>query len=314
MTFNFNKTLETKRNFATNNSKKRSLLLSFFLPLYPLKVFTNVTAMATLSFLIALRVVLQFASIYIPTINMSISVAWTPVMIIGWIYGPIFGFISGAITDTIGFLIKPTTWFWLYAIQEPMVGTIAAVFGFLCRLRMSAAKTSKSWRWDFLIFQVISVGFVSACIAALIFLAKGYSFEGKLSNLELFFIQNSKWIVIGSVLFFFVCVQTISIVFLKKFSKNLIMVNWIITLVCFMSILMSFILGPISANEFYKYLYNKDSPSFVKYGAMFYLIPRAIKESFKAPVQILLLLLTIPIATKTVENIKILSICKWNYK
>lgn len=296
------------------NVKKRNLVISFFLPLYPLKVFRNISAMASLSLLIALRIVLQYASIYLPGINMSISVAWTPIMIIGWIYGPLFGFMCGAITDTLGFLIKPTVWFWLYAIQEPMVGVISGIFGFFCRWRIHKNFiNSKSWRWDFLIFELFSIIFSVTCFISLYFMAQGMTFEGKLSKLESFFMINSKWVILFSIIFFFVCIQTTAIVFLKKHNKNIVMVNWVITMVCFMSILMSFILGPISANEYYRYLYGTDSPSWLKYGTIFYLIPRAIKESFKAPIQILLLLLVIPITTHTIQNIKNIASCKWGY-
>lgn len=309
--------IQTFNNKKIENSylNKKNLVISFFLPLWPLKVFSNISAMATLSLLIALRVVLQYASIHIPTINLTISISWTPLMIIGWIYGPLFGLVTGAITDSICFLIKPTTWFWLYAIQEPMVGFICGTFGYLCTLRLnSVSKKPKSKKWDFIMLQIFLITFVSIGFMGLYMIINDFSYEGKKSELDSFFWLNSKWLILGSILFFFISMEISSIILLKKFNNQFVLVCWIVCMVCFMSILMSFILGPISSNEYYKFLYGKDSPSFVKYGITFYLVPRAIKESFKAPIQIILLVLTIPIAVKTISEIKHSIRTKWNKK
>lgn len=308
----FNKNLHEK----FNERKKRNLVISFFLPLWPLKVFSSVSAMMTLSLLIALRIVLQYASIHIPTVNMSISISWTPLMIIGWIYGPLIGFFTGMITDTITFLLRPSVWFWLYAIQEPLVGFISGVFGFICALRIESINKKKTnKKWDFITLQFFLITFVSIGFLCLYMIVNNFSYEGKISNIDSFFWLNSKWIILGSILLFFISIQICSIFFLIKHSKNFIMICWVVCMVCFISILMSFLLGPISANEYYKFLHNgKDSPSFVKYGIIFYLIPRAIKESFKAPIQIILLISTIPIALNAISEIKLNMKTKWNKK
>lgn len=302
------------KHFELTNyfNKKRNLLLSFFFPLWPIKLFSNIKSMMTLCLLISLRFVMQFASIYIPSINMSISLAWTPIIVASWIFGPIVGFFTGAITDTIGFFIKPSVWFWLYAIQEPLVCFLSGIFGSLFQI---FSKKPSNIKKSFLFFQSIVIVFTTTCIVSLIFMINGYSYEGKKSNIESFFIENSKWIILGSILFFFLVIEIMSFFILRKKRKDKIAFFYVASLSCLISLIFSFLLGPISANEYYKYLHNGlSSPNFIKYGTIFYLIPRAMKESIKTPIQIMLLISIIPICNKTINEIKINIRTKWNYK
>ncbi len=292
-------------------AKKRNLFISFFFPLYPIKVFQNTASILILSILISLRIILQFFTIHIPILSFSISISWTPLMIIGWIYGPVFGIISGIITDTISFLIKPAVWFWMFAIQEPLVGFFAGVFGFIYRERKERNTNSKIDFW--LLQAFLLVFFVITCIG-LIYFNENFSYEGKLSNLEYFIVNNMKWIVIVSFSFFLIATELTIWIIMKKQKEKGRIVYWIICMTCFMSIFFSFFMGTISANEYYKYLHGRDSPNFVKYGIMFYLIPRTIKESFKAPVQMIFLLLIIPIANEATRQILKNTQLQWKNK
>jgi len=64
-----------------------------------------------------------------------------------------------------------------------------------------------------------------------------------------------------------------------------------ITIVALTStVIFSFLLGPISAIEYYKFLNNTSYvPNLVNYGVMYYLLPRVIKECFKTPIYIIVL-------------------------
>ena len=64
-----------------------------------------------------------------------------------------------------------------------------------------------------------------------------------------------------------------------------------ITIVALAStVIFSFLLGPISAIEYYKFLNNTSYvPNLVNYGVMYYLLPRVIKECFKTPIYIIVL-------------------------
>lgn len=300
-----------KKLLVKKTSKQK--IIEFFFPLYPLKVFSSISSITVLSVLIALRMVLQLTSFYIPIFSFSISVSWTPLIIIGWLYGPIYGFVAGFITDSLGILMSGSVWFWLYAIQEPMVGFIAGLFGYFCRVRLlKNASDKKTKIKDFVIFDFFLIFFSGISIYFLIeFTNSSVSFEGK-SKLEEIFFVYSKWVILGVMSFFLIFSNILEIIFYKKFFKNFIFCSWLISLVCILSILMSFLLGPISANEFYKYMYGNDSPYFVKYGTIFYLIPRVFKESIKAPIQVLILIIVIPIASNYVEKMKMAKFLKWN--
>lgn len=56
-------------------------------------------------------------------------------MVIGWYFGPVTGFFAGAFTDTIGWILRPSTWFWMYAIQEPSSWCDVGVLGSIATLR-----------------------------------------------------------------------------------------------------------------------------------------------------------------------------------
>lgn len=286
--------------------KRKSKLINFLFPLWPIKVFNSIHSIAILSILIGIRIVLQYTSFVIPSINMSISIAWTPIIIVGWTYGPIFGFVLGAITDTISFLISPSVWFWMYAIQEPLVGFLSGVFAYVCLSRKKSYKknSNKSLKIDLLVTELLILIFFAICFLGLYSLHVGVKFQGQSSNIESFFIMNSKWVILGSMLFFFVVIQITIFIFLKRTTYFRINLFWIIINITFFSLLFSFLLGPITANEYYKYLYGSDSPNFVKYGLIFYLIPRTLKESFKAPIQILILCATIPLALNSIQEMK----------
>lgn len=299
----------------------------FFFPFYPIRVFKSTRLLSALAVLIALRLVLQYAVIHIPIVSTSFSLSWTPLMIIGWVYGPVIGFFSGIVTDTLSYLIKPTSlWFWMYAMQEPFVGLISGLIGSLYTLRILNLKTNFSFKltnqkingenkkvfiksnnkfmFDLIINQIIVFVFMLiSTLVVLIWASDNMSFEGK-SKLDQIFFEYSKYIIIIVNIVFFIVVETITIVFYKKNKKNFLLFIWIVNLTIIITSIFSFLLGPISASEYYKYAYGKESPYLIKYGLIFYLIPRVIKESVKLPLQDLSLLLLIPITQYNVNKIK----------
>ncbi|WP_412032220.1 ECF transporter S component [Malacoplasma muris] len=285
----------------------------FFFPFYPHSIFKHTKLIVILSILLALRFALQYAVIHIPIVSVSFSLAWTPLMIIGWIFGPMIGFFSGVITDTVSYLIKPTSlWFWMYAIQEPLVGFISGIIGSLYVLRTKTLiddfvenkNNNKNVKWDFVINQIIIIGFTFVTTLIVLVWADGIqSFEGK-SKFDDIFFKYSRYIIIVVNIIFFVVVETITLVFYKRKKKNFLLFIWIVNLTMITTTVFSFLLGPISAAEYFKYANGRESPNVVKYGLIFYLIPRVIKESVKLPLQDFALLLLIPITTLYTNNVK----------
>lgn len=304
-------------NCIKNFNGKKSIIYSiklFFFPFYPYSVFKQTRFLVILSVLFSLRFALQYAVIHIPVVSVSFSLAWTPLMIIGWVFGPVIGFFSGIITDTVSYLIKPTSlWFWMYALQEPMVGFISGVIGSLYIFRAKSiinnfAKNKKnetSIKWDLVINQIIVIGFTIVSTLIVLLWADGVqSFEGK-SKFDDIFFKYSRFIIIFINIIFFTVVESITLIFFKNQKKNFLLFIWIVNLTMIVTTIFSFLLGPISAAEYYKYVNNgRESPNVVKYGLIFYLIPRVIKESVKLPLQDIALLLLIPITTMYTNNVK----------
>lgn len=334
----------------TNKSLKRKQILPkgiicFLFPLYPIRVFKHANLIVILSVLIGLRLALGFVSIYMPVVGINISISWIPVIVIGWIYGPVFGFICGILTDTISYLIRPTfLWFWMYAIQEPMVGFISGIFSSICTIRIGknifsdiknigfknqiyineankkfedSLKQTKKLNIKFIIEvviqQLILITFTVIGIVTLLFWLDGSSFESKSQFDEVFFTYG-KYIVLGAILAFFIIMEIIIFFILKKCdTAKIILCFWIISLVFVISIVFSFILGTITAPLYYQYSHNGiQSPSFIKYGFSFYLIPRVVKESVKAPFEMIILLGLIPLAKMYLDNAKKKAFLKWD--
>lgn len=82
----------------------------------------------------AVRLLLQFFSIPLgPALRVSLT--WAPTMVIGWIFGPVMGVFVGVVNDSLALAISGGVWFWLYAIQEPLLTMLAGVVGGVYRLR-----------------------------------------------------------------------------------------------------------------------------------------------------------------------------------
>lgn len=76
-------------------------------------------------------------------------------MIMGWFYGPIVGIFLGAVSDTLCYFIASGgIWFWMYAIQEPIVCFLSGIFAGIYNYRVRLDK--KSVTFD-LIFNQITI-------------------------------------------------------------------------------------------------------------------------------------------------------------
>lgn len=289
------------------SEKPRVKAIRFFFPFYPLKTLKIPYFICLISMLIALRVALQFFSIPIPQFNTSFSLAHTPLIIAGWLFGPIFGIFFGGFTDTLMFLVRPpAVWYWMYAIQEPLLCMISGIVGSIFVLRLNA----KNNMVDIVVLKMIAYGFlITTYIVVIQYATPENKMQGG-SKFDALFFTSYKYIALAALLVFFITFETFFWVFRKRRKGNHNMVLYISTLGFLNAVIFSFMLGTISAIEYYKFLHNgMESPFFVKYGAMFYTLPRIIKESIKTPLQIIVLIGAIyalnPILRNTLNNINL---------
>lgn len=280
-----------------NKQNLKQKILQFIYPFYPHHLFNSVKLMMVLALLITVRIVLGFISIPLPGVGISISIAWVPLMIIGWIYGPIYGFIIGVITDTIGFLISPTAvWFWMYAIQEPLVGLISGIFQGFYYLRIN--NKNANIIFDILFEQIVIILF---SVVGLILLLLWVD-TGNIQHFELY-----KNITIGLLCFYLLVIEIFTFVFIfkgKDNKKTTITFVYSSTLVTLISVIFSFLLGPITAVEYLYYINGAYPQNYIQYGILFYLIPRIITESIKTPIEAIVLNGSLFVVTPNIIKIK----------
>lgn len=291
-------------HFKNNKWTKKETILRFLFLLYPIKIRNGISFLLIIALLIAFGMIISLFTIPFFNTGIKIGFTWLPTIIAGWIFGPLPGLIIGAVIDTLCFLINGGIWFWLYAIQEPLVGFIAGIFGFIfliLKLKTNGIKIG------FIFSQCIIHSFLIVTFLTL-FLTLHFQYnlfqvlydKDKLGSIHL----TTLLILVGILLgIFYIVIQTINIIQYKWKSKNYYF--FIVASLCILlTFIFSFLLGPISTIEFYKYINGKQPNSFIKYGHLYYLIPRIVKESFKTPIYIILLsslILVIDIHIKKVK-------------
>lgn len=214
----------------------------------------------------------------------------------------------GAITDTISFLMAGGgIWFWLYAIQEPIVGLLSGLIAGWCRYRKEKEHIHISI--DIIIDQVFIVGFaVISWVILTVWLDPSIHFQGHEEEYEMFY-NIYKWVVLGCITLLVVVYEIMTILTLtKKIGKkeHQTMLNFVYTssLVVIAMLIFSIALGPITAVEYIKFINGGITPEpFIKYGSIFYLVPRVAIEAIKVPVEASILFGVICLFDKKVMNI-----------
>lgn len=278
----------------------------FFFPFTPIRPIRSLRLLILIAVLIALKAVLTVTSISIKPFSLSISISWVPVIVLGWYFGPIAGLFIGIITDTMSFLITGGVWFWMYAIQEPIVAFIAGCIGGFYRFRKE--KEKRNIITDIAISQFFTL-FFAACVyfILLVWLKPGTNFSGYKQEYNQFY-SIYKWTVLGLLLGFIILYETLVILNLKNKIKTKSfdrMLTYIYTSSCviFMVLLFSFALGPTVAVEYIKFINGGLTPTnYLKYGSIFYLVPRVAVEAIKAPIELAVVFGAVTILDKGLKS------------
>lgn len=263
--------------------------------------------------MLALRIILQVFSIKIPSVGMRISISWLPIYVVGFFFGPIIGIFFGAIADTTVWLLNGGVWFWMYAIQEPIIGFISGIFSGIFFL----TKKCKAI-WYMILWRILVYGFIIGSILIIglnySLISNGSYMGSKSMNHELIFFS-----IISILLVIFVIILEFMNYhfYKKKRNKQISNDNYrlfiyvsMINILCI--VLFSFILGPISQMELWKYLGRKPPTNFLKYGIMYLLIPRILKEAIKTPIYIVILFSLIYSLKYQFKNILNVTRNNWN--
>jgi ECF transporter S component (folate family) len=243
---------------------------------------------------------MQVISIPIPGFVLNFSFAYLPVMLIGWYFGPIYGFVCGAICDTMCYLIFPGgLWYWMYAIQEPIIGLIAGLFASWCIYRQSKPKINIGV--DIAIQQVVYLVFAAACYTIIVlWLTNGNLYA---SQVDIIY----RWLSLSLITAFFILIEAYTFynVFTNSLNKQKnITFIYTLVLVALVTLVFSFMLGPISTVSYLEYLNGTPPDNWVKYGAVYYLIPRIVVQSIKTPLEAALLTSLVLVIDPVINRMK----------
>lgn len=275
-------------------SKKINRLKRFLFPLAPYHLFKSTKLMLIIAVLFALRIILGFVHISVPNININISFAWVPIMVAGWIFGPVHGLIFGFICDSFMFLISPTSiWFWMYAIQEPLVGMISGIARSWYEFRK---QKSKHIVYDVLIQQIILFAFASISFCGILLWTNDNVLD---------YFNSYKYICMGLICAYLIGIEIFTFINFGKNRENkskLLLFLYSVVLLSIIMISFSFLLGPIAAIEYLKYINGSYPAMYMRYGLLIYLIPRIIVQSIKVPIESLIFCSTILVINPILNN------------
>lgn len=232
-------------------------ILIFLFPYYPKHFFKTISFIVLTSFLLALRVVLQQLTIKVPGFGFNISFSWIPVYIFGWFFGPIGGFIFGSASDTLIWITNGGIWFWMYALQEPLVGFIS---GIVSSIYILTKKTNL--KFIVIIQRFFFYGFV--LFVAIFSIVNFSKISDKIFQSGSTFNNPKLFIIlISTVLIFFIFIIEFQnfFIFKKNWKNKKYDLYRIFIFVSILSIIIttvfSFILGPISYVQYIKFATGK---------------------------------------------------------
>ena len=284
--------------------KKKRNINRFLFPIS--KPFSSIKTLTFIAIIFALYIFLVLCTMH-SVLNFSIS--WIPIMVLGWYLGPIHSCFLTIIFDNIRFFLLSQVgglWFWLYAIQAPLVALISSLFGGLFRYRINFIESScsKSIIFDVIFSNLIVISFLIFTIFMLLsFVNNSTKFSG-VEKIGAFFLNVYKWIAIGFLIFGLAIFETIIIINFKynwqnkkDFVLRILILCYCSSLVLVIMFIFPFVLQPIATIEYCKYC------GFPNRSFLFYLIPQTFRQSIIVPIEIFVLKTIILLAQKQFNEI-----------
>ncbi len=284
--------------------------------LFPInKLFSSVKILTFIAIIFALYIFLVLCTMN-SVLNFSIS--WIPIIILGWYLGPIYGCFLAILFDNIRFFLLSQVgglWFWLYAIQAPLVALISGLFGGIFHYRFNSIKASlsKSMIFDIIFSNLIVITFFIFTIFMLIsFVNNSTKFSGS-AKIATFSLLLYKWVAIAFLIFGLITFEIIIILNFKKKSENknnlvdqILILCYCSSLVLVIMFIFPFVLQPIATIEYCKYC------GFPNKSFLFYLIPQTFRQSIIVPIEIFILKTIILLAQKQFNEINDQINNQWN--
>ena len=248
---------------------------TFLKYLFPLR--NPIFAIAISGMLVGLRLI--SGSFAINVGPMIISFNWTVLFLIGFILGPLFGYIIGWITNSLDWVIHGDIWMWEYAIQEPIICMLGGLLGILYKV----LKDHKSKWTMFILFEIVFTGMM---IFGLYVVLKYFDFDGYEKD-NAFTNMTAKISGIALISVFYIGINILVMIMMKRNNDaNLIMA--VSLLVITTTVIFSWLMGPWAMKRWYEYQYGHTSPEFKNYGYKYYALSRIIQSMFIVPAEIVI--------------------------
>ena len=287
--------------------------LKFLFPYYPLHLYKSFTLMAFLAFLFALHIILVYVGFNLPLVNLQVGFDWIPTYLAGWFYGPIWGAIFGFVANNISWLQTGATyWYWMYAIQEPIIAIFASLVSYYCSFSLK----SKQIKLDVIFQQLIFFIFV-ICTLTLISLCwtNHIKFNGVSVNNN----QSINNLLVATMVifsFFVVASETYILVKLKKHQQKGIyhLKMWLgaITVISSMIFLFAIVLGPITDVNYLYVFHFINNPSISKTLFLSDVIGQILLQCIRLPIAIIIFYLIIVITDKPYQKL-IINACLYKH-
>ena len=287
--------------------------LKFLFPYYPLHLYKSFTLMAFLAFLFALHIILVYVGFNLPLVNLQVGFDWIPTYLAGWFYGPIWGAIFGFVANNISWLQTGATyWYWMYAIQEPIIAIFASLVSYYCSFSLK----SKQIKLDVIFQQLIFFIFV-ICTLTLISLCwtNHIKFNGVSVNNN----QSINNLLVATMVifsFFVVASETYILVKLKKHQQKGIyhLKMWLgaITVISSMIFLFAIVLGPITDVNYLYAFHFINNPSISKTLFLSDVIGQILLQCIRLPIAIIIFYLIIVITDKPYQKL-IINACLYKH-
>ena len=269
--------------------------------------------MAFLSFLFALHIILVYVGFNLPVINLQVGFDWIPTYLAGWFYGPIWGAVFGFVANNLSWLQTGATyWYWMYAIQEPIIAIFASIISYYCNCTLKHCQI----KFDVIIQQLIFFVFVIVTLTLISLCWTNHiQFNDTLVNNN----QKLNNLLIATMVIFSCFVISSEVYILCKLKKQqqkgiYHLKIWLcaITVISSMIFLFAIVLGPITDVNYLYAFHFINNPNISKTLFLSDVIGQVLLQCIRLPLAIVIFYLVLLVTNKPYHRL-IINACLYKH-
>ena len=227
-------------------------ILFFYLIKYRTKnrKILTIQTVALFSVFLSLSIILSFISFPGPGIIPGVSLGFdeVPIMVMGFLLGPLEGFVFGVIVDLITTLTSGYGWLFVYALVKPTTGLIAGIIG----NQKENFQQKKGIMISTILTQIFIVSlFIVSMVLLNVLSISGANYDGWGTSPDYFTSSEIETLNISISVIFSVTMIVYWIVWFKIDKENLAYLNMSVSIVVVQCIFTSFIFNSAAADLYY---------------------------------------------------------------